>query len=418
LTLNIGLMDVDLLDNGTRHPNLAQMKISSYCKSRGHDTKLLFGTYLNCLDNYDLIVVSKVFDFSKLPPELNHISKLSVNELKKINCDVESTVLQAEKEPEKLISKIIIGGTGFFYNGGIDLSQNVEHIMPDYSLYTEFIDSKIESGTKKEYFKDYINYSIGFTTRGCFRRCSFCVNRKYKECKWHAHITEFMDNNRPKIYLWDDNIFALKEGWEEIFDELIATNKPFQFRQGLDIRLITEGHAEKLSKCKYNGDFIFAFDNIEDKELISTNLALWRKYTKKETKLYVLCAYEPWKSTNCHGREKELQELDIRNTFERINILMKYKCLPYIMRYKTYETAEYRGVYIQLARWCNQPNIFKKMSFREFCEANQKYAKTDRVCAAMRALNQLIESAPDLVEKYCDMKYEDYTWEMIATDME
>ena len=31
----IGLIDADLLDGGTRHPNLALLKISGFCKSRG-----------------------------------------------------------------------------------------------------------------------------------------------------------------------------------------------------------------------------------------------------------------------------------------------------------------------------------------------------------------------------------------------
>ena len=46
-----------------------------------------------------------------------------------------------------------------------------------------------------------------------------------------------------------------------------------------------------------------------------------------------------------------------------------YKCLPYIMRFNRYEESPYRGVYVTLARWCNQPSFFKKKSFREFSQA-------------------------------------------------
>ena len=59
-----------------------------------------------------------------------------------------------------------------------------------------------------------------------------------------------------------------------ILDELIATNKPFQFRQGLDMRLMTHAKAEKLASVKYYGDYIFAFDHIEDRELISSKLKI------------------------------------------------------------------------------------------------------------------------------------------------
>lgn len=39
--LRIGIMDADLLDNGTRHPNLALLKISGYCKHYGHTVRLI-----------------------------------------------------------------------------------------------------------------------------------------------------------------------------------------------------------------------------------------------------------------------------------------------------------------------------------------------------------------------------------------
>ena len=32
--MNIGIIDADLLDKGTRHPNLALMKISAYYKEK------------------------------------------------------------------------------------------------------------------------------------------------------------------------------------------------------------------------------------------------------------------------------------------------------------------------------------------------------------------------------------------------
>ena len=32
----IGLIDADLLDKGTRHPNLAIMKLSGFFKANGH----------------------------------------------------------------------------------------------------------------------------------------------------------------------------------------------------------------------------------------------------------------------------------------------------------------------------------------------------------------------------------------------
>ena len=57
---------------------------------------------------------------------------------------------------------------------------------------------------------------------------------------------------------------------------VIDSGKRFQFKQGLDERLLTEDTIRRMSKWKYDGDVIFAFDNIEDKELIMSKLMLIR----------------------------------------------------------------------------------------------------------------------------------------------
>lgn len=364
--MKVGLIDADLLDNGTRHPNLALMKISAYRKELGDEVELL-DNYNNIKD-YDKVFISKVFTFTKVPINLEEYDNIT------------------------------IGGTGFFNDGGESLKDEIEHHMPDYTLYNKYIDKKIENGESRLRYKDYLDYSIGFTTRGCFRKCSFCVNKKYDRVHRHAKVSEFLDESRKKIYLWDDNFLAYPK-WEEVLDELEATGKQFQFRQGLDIRLMTDKKAKRFSKVKYNGDFIFAFDNLKDKKEVTRGLSVWKKYNKKTTKLYVLSGYE------------SQDEKDIENVFERIRILMKYQCLPYIMRYEEYKNSPYRGMYINLARWCNQPNFFKKKSFREFCEANQEASKTNNTCATMRYMNWFEERHPEIAKKYFDLKFSNFTKE-------
>jgi len=397
------MIDVDLLYGGTRHPNLAQMKMSKFCKLRGHDVTLLYGDAMNNLCQYDTLLVSKVFTFSSIPEKLLPYISHRINIL---NLDVEKEIVNLENNKKIGAKKgpiVMLGGTGFYPDGGRDLAYNIEHIMPDYDLYIEYIEKMIALGRKRSYYLDYLDYSIGFTTRGCFRHCSFCVNKKYDKCTRHAPVSEFVDVSRPKIYLWDDNVFALFNGWEDIFDELIATGKPFQFRQGLDFRLIKEKHIQKLSQSKYAGDYIFAFDHIEDKDIIIDKLKIWCEYIKKETKFYVLCAYD---TNHVMGVDENLRvrELrDIRNTFERIKILMSFGCLPYVMRYEDYKNSEYKGIYTQLARWCNQPRFFKTLSFREYCDANQRYTKCE--CAPVIAMKKLATDAPDIAEKYFDLKF-------------
>ena len=345
-----------MLDNGTRFPNLALMKISGYYKEKGHKTSLLTSYY--DIPKYDKVFVSKVFTKTKIPVNLNFFSNVEY------------------------------GGTGFYYDKQDFLSNKIEHNYPDYSLYDKFVKKRLNEGQSRNKWRKYLDYSIGFATRFCFRQCEYCVNRnKKKVVKWSS-IEEFLNQNKKKIILLDDNFLGYKK-WEKILNKLIKINKPFKFEQGLDIRLLNQKKAKLLSKSKYEGDYIFAFDDYEERNKIVPKLKLWREYCKSSTKFYVLVAY------------KRLGVQDIIETFERIKILMKFGCLPYIMRYKDYEKSKYRGMYINLSRWCNQPNFYKKMSFREFCIYNKKYND-----CTMRYLRKFKKENPKIADKYFDMKYE------------
>jgi len=405
--LKIGLIDADLLDNGTRHPNLAQMKISAFCKKK-HSVKLLFGEDLNHISEYNAIIISKVFSYTKLPERVQKLFKVEdINSLKKYNTCIKEQIEVLEKNQSDEVA-VMIGGTGFFSDGGRDLHYEIEHIRPDYMLYSNYIDHATSLGKKRSRYKDYENYSIGFTTRGCHRKCDFCVNKKYDKAFKHSPVSEFFDNSRRGIYLWDDNFFSCKTCRDEILDELIETGKPFQFRQGLDIRLLNEKIAEKLSHARYHGDFIFAFDNYKrDKPIICKKLKLWRNYCKKETKLYVLCAYDPPSLWDGQSDYLDLEVTDIVETFERIKIIMEFGCLPYIMRYEAYKNSHFRGMYIELARWCNQPRFFKKMSFREFCEACQEYHKNkETLCSSYKTMKKFEDEYPDIAKAYFGLKFE------------
>ena len=71
--MKLGIIDADLLDNGTRHPNLACMKISTYYKNLGWRVTLL-ENYDN-LDKYDLVTISKVFSFTQINYKKDFVPK-------------------------------------------------------------------------------------------------------------------------------------------------------------------------------------------------------------------------------------------------------------------------------------------------------------------------------------------------------
>ncbi|RHA08235.1 hypothetical protein DW949_12880 [Megasphaera sp. AM44-1BH] len=383
--MNIGIVDADLLGRKKhRFPNLACEKISGYYKEQGYQTELVLD--FNDLYKYDKVFVSKVFTDTEMPPFLE-----------------QSDTVQ-------------FGGTGFYFDKAPKLPDCIEHHMPDYHLYDKWIEKEVrakklfcEKKNKKfneqyfmQQFKEYTDYSIGFLTRGCFRKCKFCVNQKYNRVFLHSPLSEFLDTARKKICLLDDNFLGI--GYKErkrMFSELLTSGKRFKFKQGLDERLLDDEICKILFSSKYDGDITFAFDNIEDYDVIHNKLKIIRQYkNRKSVKFYVLVGFG---STDA---------LDIENAFKRIELLFHYGCLPYIMRFQNkndtpWKISEFRSFYITLARWCNQPSIVKKMSFREFCEANQELHKNkSTLCSSMDAMRMFENKYPDIARKYFDIRFE------------
>ena len=366
--INIGIVDADLIGKKNhRFPNLACMKISSHEKSLGNNVEIV--TDYEQINAYDRVYISKVFTDTCVPEDVLHLPN------------------------------VCYGGTGFFYDKATPLPDEIEHSMPDYHLYDIWVNEQIANGTKATQLKYYTDYSIGFLTRGCFRQCEFCVNKNYRKVSVHSPLKEFWDASRPKICLLDDNFFGCHE-WKRMLTELKETNVPFQFKQGLDERLLTDERCEMLFSSKYDGDFIFAFDNVADYDLIEQKLKLIRVHTHKTPKFYVLCGFD----RNDHW-DKSFWEQDLWDLWIRIELLMRYGCLPYIMRYNRYVESPYAGIYVTMARWCNQPSFFKKMSLREFVLADNVGKKT--VSASMRYLCRVEQEVPELAQTYFDIKYTD-----------
>lgn len=344
------------------------MKLSGYYKELGDN--VILKTDYEELNSFDKVFISKVFT----------------------DTPIDEDILK--------LSNVEYGGTGFFYDKAPKLDEEIEHHMPDYHLYDEWVNEQIENGGKRLDFKYYLDYSIGFLTRGCFRQCSFCVNKNYKRVEQHSPLDEFYDPSRKKICLLDDNFLGCPN-WKEMLLELQSTGKPFQFKQGLDERILTDEKCEILFKSKYDGDFIFAFDNIADKELIEKKAYMIRKYIKtkgQNIKFYVLCGFD-----REDKYDLDFWKQDIRDTFERIFILAKYNFKPYIMRFNKYNESPLYGSYVNIACWCNQPSLFNNLSYKQFCEKDDLRKSGGKgLSATWRYYEQLMEVDVEC-HKYMDI---------------
>jgi len=308
-------MKILLVDVDSKIPNIALMKISMYHKSVGDSVgiKVLGLSYyprrtkqiIVDADGYDKVFASAIFFESH-----KYV-----------------TIINADD--------VSYGGTG--YSVGAVLPDRIEKSEQDYSLYPEN------------------DISYGFITRGCIRNCEFCVvPRKEGAIHLNSSVDDIVKHDRVKFL---DNNFLAYEGHIDILEELYSKKIVFQFIQGLDIRLINEDNAEILSRTRYIGDFIFAFDYIQLEKLITQKLELFREFFKVgwHIMFYVYC--------NANH--------DIGDVVHRVEWCRSNNVLPYLMRDMNCWDGDSKDFYTDLAAYCNQPSIFKKMTPEQYINKRQ-----------------------------------------------
>lgn len=235
----IALIDVD----SHNFPNLPLMKLSAWHKKQGDTVEWYNPLFHSIGEPFDKAYMSKVFSYT--PEYPYHINA----------------------------AEIIRGGSGYcieLINGkeewieekDIWLSDEIEHIYPDYSLYPDF--------TKDSAF--------GFLTRGCPCACSFChVCKKEGKCsKKVADLSEFW-NGQKNIVLLDPNITACK-AWKELFQQLIDSNAWIDFTQGLRIHMMTAEKAEMIKKMNIN-NIHFAWDRFQDRDVVVPKFKMVKEIT-------------------------------------------------------------------------------------------------------------------------------------------
>lgn len=289
--MNIGLTDID----GHNFPNLALMKLSAWHKAHGDSVEWadpMFG-------RYDILYQSKVFGFT--PDDLN--------------------IYRADE--------IIKGGTGY---GDLSmvLSEEVEHMCPDYGLY---------GITDKAY---------GFLTRGCIRKCRWCVvPQKEGGIKAHADIEEFLAGRRMAV-LMDNNVLAHEWGISQI-EKIIRLGIRVDFNQGLDARLITPGIARLLAQVKWIKRIRLACDKSADIPVIE--LTYW---------LLKNAGYNG--EISCYTLIDDFQE-----SFYRINYLRRYKWfVPHAQPYRDSIGTAIQQRHADLAHWANRGKLFRSCEFKDF----------------------------------------------------
>lgn len=279
----IGLHDSDK----TGFPNLALMKISAWHKAQGDMVE-----WWNPMFPYDRVYSSKVFTFT---PECAYLPPDAIK-----------------------------GGTGYgLYN---ELPKEIDDMQPDYSIYPD------------------CKHAIGFLTRGCIRKCPWCVVPK-KEGKIRPYRT-WQEIKRPDsrdIVFMDNNVLACPHGIEQM-RQMAGENVRIDFNQGLDARLITPEIAELLSRLKW---IRFIRMSCDTDAMLDVVLRAIRLLDNNGVKPYRVFVY--------------LLVQDINSAERRAIALRDAGAEVFAQPYRDFEhniepTAEQKA----FARWVNMKGIFKQ----------------------------------------------------------
>ena len=288
--MRIGLIAVD---GWSGFPNLALMRLSAWHKQNGDVAE-----WWNGFTHYDRVYMSKVFTYT---PDFD-------------------TVIDADE--------IITGGTGYKDFGS--LPPEVEACPPDYTLYP---------GWKP---------AIGFLTRGCGRRCPWCiVPLKEGNIRPAATWEQIKRPDSREMVLLDNNVLASDHGLEQI-DRMGREQVWVDFNQGLDARLITPEIARMLARLHWIRFVRLACDTSEMLPVIRQATA----YLKEAG----VSAFRFW----AYALVRDVEEVH-----RRVLALREMGVEPFAQPYRDYDGGEPTAEQKAFARWVNRKSLFKSCTWED-----------------------------------------------------
>ena len=289
--MKIGLIDVD---GHSGFPNLALMRLSAWHKNRGDVVE-----WWNGFCRYDRIYMSKVFTFTP---------------------DVDTVINAAE---------IIRGGTGYKDYGS--LPDEIERTAPDYSIYPG------------------VDYAIGFLTRGCIRRCPWCiVPQKEGQIRPAATWEEIKRPDSRKIIFMDNNVLACEHGFQQI--EAMGGQRIWvDFNQGLDARLITPETAALLARLKWIKFVRLSCDTSEMLPVIERAVAYMKEAGIAKSRFWAYMLVQ-----------------DVEDANRRAIALSRMGVEIFAQPYRDYNGGEPTEEQRRFARWVNRKPIFRSCTWEKF----------------------------------------------------
>jgi len=286
-------MKIALLNLEPKYRNYALDKLRCYWQAQGHEVEDYMALAFN---SYDRIYCSSIFSWT---PKMN------------------------------LPTGAICGGTGF---------NLTDVLLPEIDAV-----------------KPHLNY--GFTTRGCIRKCSFCVvPQKEGKVRVVGDLLDLWDGKSKDVVLYDNNILAMPEHSAHVCQQARENKIRLDFNQGLDHRLLTPDIANELASISHV-EYRFAFDNPSFHKSVDRAITTLQEAGINRCNWYVLVGFDT----------------TFQEDLERLNYLRSRNQGAFVQRYNMKTDKKLTA----LARWANQHHIFQGMTWQQFLEHpdNKRYAE-------------------------------------------
>lgn len=241
------------------------------------------------------------------------------------------------------ISEAIFVSTLFSWNYNEAASYKV---YPNAIIGGTGYDLKVKLPPEIEAIKPRKNY--GFTTRGCIRNCDFCIVReKEGPLSVVGDLLDLWDGNAKEIEILDNNPTAIKNHFRLIAKQAHDNKIKLNFHS-VDFRTFDDEILD-LFKSFRHAELRLAFDNITYKPQVLKAIELLKNNGINQSTWYVLVGFNS----------------SFDEDMERLITLKENGQNAFVQIYNKYANAD-RPKYTQLARWANQHNFFKKITYEEF----------------------------------------------------
>jgi len=260
-----------------KYPPLGLMKISTYHKECGDEVVFYKGTNIELRNQkWDIIYITTMFTYQW---------NITIRTIKFYQRNKANRNIKVGGVLASLLKDDVEKETGVKSHFG--LYKKVDRLPPDYELSNNYYTN---------------NASIGYMTRGCPNRCSYCaVPQLEPEYVPYIPLEGQIDPNKKDLILLDNNVLASKE-----FPKIIKEIKKYgfykgakfngklryiDFNQGVDVRRLTDEKMRLLSELAIK-PLRIAFDHIELKKLYIEKIRLAHKYEIKHLSNFILFNYD------------------------------------------------------------------------------------------------------------------------------